>query len=65
MLNPELEFVRKKKRRLLTAGPPSLPPNLKHAWEPVRRICALLGAKDHLNIFIYEPIAPGRMEDHG
>jgi hypothetical protein len=21
-------------------------------------ICALLGAKDHLNVFIYDPIAP-------
>jgi hypothetical protein len=27
-------------------------------------ICAFLGAKDHLNIFIYDPIAPDPREHH-
>jgi hypothetical protein len=49
-------------RDLVHAADPGVTETIKRATRPYftlhGNICALLGAKDHLNIFIYDPIAP-------
>jgi len=47
---------------LVHAADPDVTETIKRTKQPYftldGNICALLGAKDHLNIFIYDPIAP-------
>lgn len=49
-------------RRLVHAADPEVMETIKRARQPYftlnGNICALLGTKDHVNIFIYDPIAP-------
>ncbi len=49
-------------RDLVHAADPEVTETIKRAKQPYftlhGNICALLGTKDHLNIFIYDPIAP-------
>lgn len=49
-------------RELVHAADPDVIETIKRAKQPYftlsGNICALLGAKDHLNIFIYDPIVP-------
>ncbi len=49
-------------RDLIHAADPDVTETIKRTKQPYftldGNICALLGAKDHLNIFIYDPIAP-------
>ncbi|QBD75257.1 DUF1801 domain-containing protein [Ktedonosporobacter rubrisoli] len=49
-------------RDLVHAADPEVIEIIKRTKQPYftlnGNICALLGAKDHLNIFIYDPIAP-------
>lgn len=49
-------------RDLVHAADPDVVETIKRSIQPYfvldGNICALLGAKDHLNIFIYDPIAP-------
>jgi hypothetical protein len=49
-------------RDLVHAADPDVTETIKRTNRPYftldGNICALLGAKDHLNIFIYDPIAP-------
>jgi hypothetical protein len=49
-------------RDLVHAADPEVVETIKRTKQPYftlnGNICALLGAKDHLNIFIYDPIAP-------
>jgi hypothetical protein len=49
-------------RRLVHAADPEVQETIKFTNRPYftldGNICALLGAKDHLNVFIYDPIAP-------
>ena len=49
-------------RDLVHATDPNVTETIKHSDRPYftlnGSICALLGAKNHLNIFIYDPIAP-------
>jgi hypothetical protein len=49
-------------RDLVHAADPEVTETIKRTKQPFfilnGNICALLGAKDHLNIFIYDPIAP-------
>lgn len=49
-------------RDLVHAADPDVAETIKRTNRPYftldSNICALLGAKDHLNIFIYDPIAP-------
>jgi len=49
-------------RDLVHAADPEVTETIKRTKQPYfmlnGNICALLGAKDHLNIFIYDPIAP-------
>ena len=49
-------------RDLVHAADPDVTETIKRTKQPYftldGNICALLGAKDHLNIFIYDPIAP-------
>src|SRR5437762_3001300 len=49
-------------RDLVHAAGPGVEETIKRSVRPYfvldGNICALLGAKDHLNIFIYDPIAP-------
>ena len=49
-------------RDLVHAADPDVIETIKRTKRPYftlnGNICALLGAKDHLNIFIYDPIAP-------
>lgn len=49
-------------RDLVHAADPAVTETIKRTDRPYfvldGNICALLGAKDHLNIFIYDPIAP-------
>ena len=49
-------------RDLVHAADPEVTEAIKRTNRPYftlhGNICALLGAKDHLNIFIYDPIAP-------
>ena len=49
-------------RGLVHEADPEVTETIKRTKQPYftlhGNICALLGAKDHLNIFIYDPIAP-------
>jgi hypothetical protein len=49
-------------RDLVHAADPDVTETIKRTKQPYftldGNICALLGAKDHLNVFIYDPIAP-------
>jgi hypothetical protein len=49
-------------RELVHAADPEVIETIKRSRRPYftldGNICALLGAKDHVNIFIYDPIAP-------
>lgn len=49
-------------RDLVHAADPEVTETIKRTDRPYfvlqGNICALLGAKDHLNVFIYDPIAP-------
>jgi hypothetical protein len=49
-------------RNLVHAADPEVIETIKRTKQPYfvldGNVCALLGAKDHLNIFIYDPIAP-------
>ena len=49
-------------RDLVHAADPNVTETIKRSRQPyftlAGNICALLGAKNHLNIFIYDPIAP-------
>jgi hypothetical protein len=49
-------------RDLVHAADPEVTETIKRTKLPYftlgGNICALLGAKDHLNIFIYDPLAP-------
>jgi hypothetical protein len=49
-------------RRLVHQADPEVKETIKRTNRPYfvlgGNICALLGAKDHLNVFIYDPIAP-------
>ena len=49
-------------RDLVHAADPDVTETIKRSRQPYftldGNICALLGAKNHLNIFIYDPIAP-------
>src|SRR5215472_5632048 len=49
-------------RDLIHAADPDVIETIKRTKQPYftlnGNICALLGAKDHLNIFIYDPIVP-------
>ncbi len=49
-------------RDLVHAADPEVTETIKRTKQPYftlhGNICALLGAKDHLNIFIYDPIVP-------
>ena len=49
-------------RELVHAADPEVVETIKRTRLPYfvlgGNICALLGAKDHLNVFIYDPIAP-------
>lgn len=49
-------------RDVVHAADPDVTETIKRTTRPYftldGNICALLGAKDHLNIFIYDPIAP-------
>ena len=49
-------------RELVHAADPDVVETIKRSKQPYftlnGNICALLGTKDHLNIFIYDPIAP-------
>ncbi len=49
-------------RRLVHEADPEVDEVIKRRVQPYfvldGNICALLGAKDHLNVFIYDPIAP-------
>ena len=54
--------VCQKVRDLVHAADPEVTETIKRSKRPYftlhGNICALLGTKDHLNIFIYDPIAP-------
>jgi hypothetical protein len=49
-------------RDLVHAADPDVTETIKRTRQPYftleGNICALLGAKDHINVFIYDPIAP-------
>jgi len=49
-------------RRLIHEAEPAIEETIKRGDRPYfglnGTICALLGTKDHLNIFLYDPIAP-------
>jgi len=53
-------------RDLVHAADPDVIETIKRTRQPYftldGNICALLGAKDHVNVFIYDPIAP---DPHG
>ena len=53
-------------RRLVHEADPDVEETIKRRIQPYfvleGNICALLGARDHLNVFIYDPIAP---DPHG
>jgi len=55
------EFARRV-RALVHQADPEVEETIKRTRQPYfvlkGNICALLGAKDHLNVFIYDPIAP-------
>lgn len=56
------QTVCKEVRSLIHTADPDIEERIKRANRPYftryGNVCAFLGAKDHLNIFIYDPIAP-------
>jgi hypothetical protein len=58
--------VAERVRRLVHLADPDVQEVIKRRVQPYfvldGNICALLGAKDHLNVFIYDPVAP---DPHG
>jgi hypothetical protein len=56
------QAVCKKARDLIHRAEPNITEEIKFKNRPYftfeGNVCALLGAKDHVNIFIYDPIAP-------
>ncbi len=52
----------RKVRELVHAADPEVTETIKRSKQPYfilkGNICALLGTKDHVNVFIYDPIAP-------
>jgi hypothetical protein len=65
-LQPWQREVAETVRRLVHEADPDVEEVIKRRTQPYfvldGNICALLGAKDHLNVFIYDPIAP---DPHG
>ena len=53
-------------RRLVHQADPEVEEVIKRRTQPYfvlqGNVCALLGAKDHLNVFVYDPVAP---DPHG
>jgi hypothetical protein len=49
-------------RRLIHAADPGIEETIKRTTRPYfvleGNVCALLAAKDHVNVFLYDPIAP-------
>ena len=56
------QLVAQKVREIIHSADPEVAETIKRTNRPYfvldGNICALLGTKDHLNIFIYDPIAP-------
>ena len=56
------QIFAKQVREIVHAADPEVTETIKRSIQPYfvlnGNICALLGAKDHLNVFIYDPIAP-------
>jgi hypothetical protein len=56
------QVICRRVRDLVHAADPEVTETIKRTNRPYfvlnGNICALLGAKDHINIFIYDPIAP-------
>ena len=65
-LEPWQRDVAQTLRRLVHEADPDVEETIKRRIQPYfvleGNICALLGARDHLNVFIYDPIAP---DPHG
>ena len=65
-LQPWQREVAETVRRLVHEADPDVEEVINRRTQPYfvldGNICALLGAKDHLNVFIYDPIAP---DPHG
>jgi hypothetical protein len=65
-LQPWQREVAETIRRLVHEADPDVEEVIKRRTQPYfvldGNVCALLGAKDHLNVFIYDPIAP---DPHG
>lgn len=58
--------VAQRVRELVHIADPSIEETIKRSTLPYfvleGNVCALMGAKDHLNVFVYDPIAP---DPHG
>jgi hypothetical protein len=56
------QVICRRVRDLAHAADPDVTDTIKRSKQPYftldGNICALLGAKDHVNVFIYDPIAP-------
>ncbi len=56
------QHICRRVRELVHAADPAVTETIKRTRQPYfvldGNICALLAAKDHLNVFIYDPIAP-------
>lgn len=56
------QVICQKVRQLIHTADPEVEETIKRSIQPYfvlnGNICALLAAKDHVNIFIYDPIAP-------
>ena len=56
------QVICRKVRSLVHAADPEVQETIKRSKQPYfvlnGNICALMGAKDHVNIFIYDPVAP-------
>src|SRR6476646_4927899 len=65
-LQPWQRVVAETVRRVVHEADPDVEEVIKRRTQPYfvldGNICALLGAKDHFNVFIYDPIAP---DPHG
>ena len=65
-LQPWQRPVAQRVRELVHEADPEVEEVIKRRVQPYfvlqGNVCALLGAKDHLNVFIYDPIAP---DPHG
>ena len=65
-LQPWQREVAETVRRLVHQADPEVEEVIKRRTQPYfvlqGNVCALLGAKDHLNVFVYDPVAP---DPHG